>query len=43
VIKNIALTADALTTTYAEADMTGDADLARFVSLEAALPVPPAE
>lgn len=43
VIKNIALTPDALTAIYAEADLTGDADLAKFVTLEAALPVPPAE
>jgi len=43
VIKNIALTPDALTATYAEADLTGDADLAKFVTLEAALPVPPTE
>ncbi len=39
VIKNVALTPDALTQSYAEADLTGDADLARFVTLEAALPI----
>ncbi len=43
VIKNIALTPDALTATYAEADLTGDADLAKFVTLEAALPIAPNE
>jgi len=39
VIKNVALTPDALIAAYAEADLTGDADLAKFVTLEAALPV----
>ena len=38
VIKNIALTPESLTTAYAEADLTGDADLAKFITLEAALP-----
>lgn len=33
VVKNVALTPDALTESYAEADLTGDADLARFVKL----------
>lgn len=32
VVKNVALSPEALTTKYAEADLTGDADLARFVS-----------
>jgi len=41
VIKNVSLTPDALTSTYAEADLTGDADLARFVQLETP-PAPPA-
>ena len=43
VVKNVALTPDILTTTYAEADLTGDADLAKFVTMEAALPVAPTE
>lgn len=33
VVKNVALSADALTQTYAEADVSGDADLARFVNV----------
>ncbi len=43
VIKNIALTPDALTATYAEAVLTDDADLAQFVTVEAALPAVPTE
>ena len=33
VIKNVALTPESLTATYAEADLTGDADLAQFISV----------
>lgn len=33
VVKNVALTPDSLTGSYAEADLTGDADLARFVTV----------
>lgn len=33
VVKNVALTAENLTQTFAEADLTGDADLARFVNV----------
>lgn len=33
VVKNVALTPDSLTESYAEADLTGDADLARFVTV----------
>lgn len=43
VIKNVALTPEALMQSYAEADLTGDADLARFVTVEAALPAPATE
>ena len=43
VIKNVALTPESLTQSYAEADLTGDADLARFVTVEAALPLAPTE
>jgi cytoskeletal protein RodZ len=44
VVKNVALSAEALTTTYAEADLSVDADLARFVAVaEADQAVVPAE
>jgi cytoskeletal protein RodZ len=33
VVKNVALSADALTQTYAAADLSGDADLAQFVNV----------
>jgi len=40
VIKNVALTPESLTTTYAEADLSGDADLARMVNVaDASQPV----
>ncbi len=45
VVKNVALTPEALTENYAEADLTGDADLARFVDVAdatAVVPVVPA-
>lgn len=38
VIKNVALSADSLTQTFAEADVSGDADLAKFVNVAEALP-----
>ena len=42
VVKDIALSSDALTTTFAQADMAGDEDLARFASADAGglAPVP---
>ena len=43
VVKNVSLTPDDLTAAYAEADMTDDADLARFVQLEPAPAVPASE
>ena len=50
VIKNVALSSEALTTTYAVADLSGDADLALFVNVAdasdpavAAAPVAPSE
>ncbi|GLS87665.1 4-hydroxy-3-methylbut-2-en-1-yl diphosphate synthase [Cypionkella aquatica] len=43
VIKNVALSADALTTGYQTADLTGDADLAQFINVaDAGLPAAPA-
>ena len=44
VVKNLALSADSLTQTYAEADIDADADLAKFVNVAEAVPVeaPPA-
>ena len=43
VVKNVALSAEALTQTYAAADISGDADLAQFVNVaDAAGLTPPA-
>jgi len=41
VVKNIALSADTLSQTFAEADIEGDADLARFVNVAEATEVVP--
>lgn len=42
VIKNVALSFDSLTTSYAVADLSGDSDLAQFVTVaDASAPVPP--
>lgn len=38
VVKNVALTAESLTQTFAEADVSGDADLAKFVNMAEAAP-----
>lgn len=43
VVKNVALTPEALMAAYTEADMTGDADLAQFVQLSPAADLPPSE
>lgn len=39
VVKNVALSPESLTQTYAEADMSGDADLAKFVNVAEAAPI----
>ncbi len=38
VVKNVALSADSLTQTFAEADVAGDADLAKFVNVAEVTP-----
>lgn len=49
VVKNVALSSDSLTQTFAAADLTGDADLAQFVNVAdasdptVAVPAPPIE